>query len=446
MAIHLSEHFTYKKLLKATLPTILMMVCTSVYGIVDGMFVSNLVSKSAFAGVNLIMPVLMIIAAFGFMLGAGGSALTAKTLGEGQKERANAIFSMVLYFTIIAGILISVLVFLFLEPITRALGGVNTTEETIQNAVLYGRIFVAFETVYMLQNVFQSFFVTAEKAMMGFIVTVAAGVTNILLDALFMGAFHLGVVGAAVATGISQVVGAAIPLIYFMRKNTSLLHIKWTKLEFAPLFKACTNGSSELLSNIAMSVISILFNMQLLRFAGENGIVAYGVIMYAGFIFCAMFIGYVIGIAPIVGYHYGAKNEGELKSLFKKSLCITAIFSIVMLVLTEVFAGVLSGIFVGYDKELQAFTAKGFRLYGISFSLCGFNIFASGFFTALNDGLISALISFSRTLVFQVIFVLILPIFWEINGVWLSIVAAEIFSLMVSAVCFILKRKKYRYL
>lgn len=445
MAIHLSEHFTYRKLLKATLPTILMMVCTSVYGIVDGVFISNFVGTSAFAGVNLIMPVLMIIAAVGFMLGAGGSALTAKTLGEGQKDRANVIFSMVIAFTVMAGIAISVLVFLFLEPIARALGGNNTTEETIQNAVLYGRIFVAFETMYMLQNVFQSFFVAAEKATLGFIVTVAAGATNIILDALFMAGFGWGVIGAAVATGLSQVVGAMIPIVYFIRKNNSLLQFKWTKLEFAPLWKACTNGSSELLSNIAMSVISMLFNMQLLRLAGENGIVAYGVIMYAGFIFCAMFIGYVIGTAPIVGYHYGAQNERELKSLLKKSLCITAIFSVIMLVLTEVFAGVLSGIFVGYDKELQAFTAKGFRLYGISFALCGFNIFASGFFTALNDGLVSALISFSRTLVFQIIFVLLLPMLWGVNGVWLSIVAAEIFSLVVSFLCFLLKRKKYRY-
>ncbi len=445
MAIHLSEHFTYKKLLKATLPTILMMVCTSVYGIVDGMFVSNLVSKSAFAGVNLIMPVLMIIAAVGFMLGAGGSALTAKTLGEGDEERANQIFSMVVYFTVISGIIISVLVFLFLEPIARALGGANTTEETIRNAVLYGRIFVAFETMYMLQNVFQSFFVAAEKAMLGFIVTVAAGVTNILLDALFMAGFGWGVVGAAVATVTSQVVGASIPLVYFARRNSSLLQMKWTRLEISPLLKSCANGSSELLTNVAMSIVSILYNMQLLRFAGEDGIVAYGIIMYAGFIFCAMFIGYVVGIAPIVGYHYGAKNKKELNSLLKKSIYITAIFSVIMLALTEIFAGALSGIFVGYDKGLQAFTARGFRLYGISFAICGFNIFASGFFTALNDGLVSALISFSRTLVFQTICVLVTPIFLKIDGVWLSIVVAELLSLIVSFACFVWKRKKYGY-
>ncbi len=446
MAVHLSEHFTYKKLLKATFPTILMMVFTSIYGIVDGLFVSNFCGASAFTAVNLIMPVIMIIAAIGFMLGAGGSALTAKTLGEGKRERANQIFSMTVYFTVLAGIVISLLVLLFLEPITRSLGGKNTSEQTIENAVKYGRILVGFEITYMTQNVFQSFFVTAEKATMGFFVTVGAGVTNMLLDALFVAGFSWGVVGAAVATGISQTVGAVVPILYFARENDSLLRLTRAKLEFSAIFKACANGSSELLSNVAMSVVGMLYNMQLLKIAGENGVAAYGVIMYAGFIFCAIFIGYVIGGAPIVGYHFGAKNQEELKSLLKKSLVITAAFSVVIVLLTEIFAGVLSGIFVGYDRELKALTTRGFRLYGLCFALCGFNIFASGFFTALNDGLVSALISFSRTLLFQVAVVLLLPMWWGIDGVWLATVVAELLSLAVSGLCFSVNRKKYAYL
>ncbi len=445
MRVRLSDHFTYKKLFKATLPTVMMMVFTSVYGIVDGLFVSNFVGESAFTAINLIMPVLMMIAAIGFMLGAGGSALTAKTLGEGEQERAKKIFSMTVYFTAALGVIISVAVFLFMEPIARALGGENTSGETIENAVLYGRIFVGFETTYMLQNVFQSFFVTAEKAMRGFLVTVAAGCTNILLDALFVAIFKWGIAGAAIATGISQLVGAILPIVYFAGKNSSLLRLTKAKLEARPLWKACTNGSSELLSNIAMSVISILFNAQLLRFAGENGVAAYGVIMYAGFIFCAVFIGYAIGVAPIVGYHLGAQNHDELKSLLKKSVAITALLSVAMVGLTELFAGALSGIFVGYNPSLKALTARGFRLYGICFAFCGFNIFASGFFTALNDGLISALISFSRTLVFPFLFVLLLPVWWGIDGVWISVVVAELCSIAVSAACFLLKRKKYRY-
>ncbi len=442
---HLSEHFNYKKLLIATLPTIMMMVFTSVYGIVDGLFVSNFVGESAFTAINLIMPLLMILAAVGFMLGAGGSALAAKTMGEGDRKRANEIFSMTVYFALLSGVVISVLAFLFIEPIAKWLGGANTSGQTIENAVRYGRILIGFHTAYMVQNVFQSFFVTAERATMGFIVTVAAGLTNIILDALFVAVFRWGIVGAAVATGISQTVGAVVPVVYFAKKKGSLLRLIKAKLEFAPLFKACTNGSSELLSNIAMSVMGMLYNMQLLKFAGESGVAAYGVIMYAGFIFCAIFIGYVIGVAPIVGYHHGAQNHGELKNLLKKSLVITAIFSVSMVVLTELFAGVLSDIFVGYNTELRALTARGFRLYGISFGLCGFNIFASGFFTALNDGLISALISFSRTLVFQIVFVLLLPVLWGIDGVWCAVIAAEVCSLAVSLICFLAKRKKYKY-
>ncbi len=445
MAVLLSEHFSYRKLLKATVPTMLMMVFTSIYGIVDGLFVSNLVGVSAFTGINLIMPFLMILAAVGFMLGAGGSALTAKTLGEGDLKKANQIFSMVVSFTVVLGVALSVVAFIFIEPIARALGGENTSAETIANAVLYGRILIAFQTAYMVQNVFQSFFVTAERATLGFFVTVAAGVTNMALDALFIAGFDWGLVGAAVATGVSQTVGALIPVVYFARKNGSLLRFTKAKWSFSALLKSSTNGSSELLSNVAMSVVGMLYNAQLLRFAGEGGVAAYGVMMYAGFVFCAIFIGYSIGTAPIVGYHYGAENHEELKNLLKKSLLITAVFSICMVSLTELLAGVLSGIFVGNDAGLQAFTAHGFRLYGLCFAFCGFGIFASGFFTALNDGLISAIISFSRTLVFPVLFVFLLPLFWGINGVWLSVVIADLCGVVVSGLCFVLKRKKYRY-
>ncbi len=445
MAIRLSEHFTHRKLLKAVFPSILMMVCISVYSIVDGLFVSNVVGESAFAAVNLIWPVSMVIAAIGFMLGVGGSALTAKTLGEGKGQRANEIFSMIVYFTLIVSILISVIVFIFLEPIARALAVGEATEQTIQTAVLYGKILIGFQVAYMIQNVFQSFFVVAERAMLGFIVTALAGVTNMVLDWLFIAVLEWGVVGAAVATGLSQTVGAVIPIFYFLSRNGSLLRLTKAKIDFKAIWKSSTNGSSELLSNIAMSVISMLFNIQLLKLAGESGVAAYGVIMYAGFIFCAIFIGYSIGVAPIVGFHFGAGNDRELKSLFKKSLGIILLFSFAMVILTEAFAGVLSGIFVGYNAELHALTTKGFRLYGLSFGICGFNIFASGFFTALNDGLISALVSFSRTVLFQVIFILLLPALWGINGVWLSVVIAELCSLVVSLSCFIVKRKKYRY-
>lgn len=442
MAVHLSEHFTYKKLFKAVLPSIFMMIFTSIYSIVDGLFISNYAGTTSFAAINLIMPVIMILGSIGFMMGAGGSALVSKTLGEGDQEKANKIFSMVIYFTIIAGIILSVLGFIFIRPIAKILGA---TPEMLPDCVLYGRILISCNFIFMLQNLFQSMFIVAEKPMLGFIVTVIAGVTNIILDTLFVAVFKLGLVGAATATVLSYFVGGIIPVIYFSRKNNTLLKLVKTKIEFKEIKQSCFNGSSELLTNISSSVISMLFNMQLLKIAGENGVAAYGVIMYAGFIFSAIFIGYSIGTAPIIGYHYGAENHSELKNILKKSLVIIITTGIVMTGLTQVLATPLSKIFVGYDKELLNLTSNGLSLYGFSFLICGVNIFGSSFFTSLNDGLISALISFVRTLLFQIATILLMPIWFGLNGIWLSVATAEALALIVTIICFITKKKKYQY-
>lgn len=442
MAVSLSEHFTYKKLFKAVLPSIFMMIFTSIYSIVDGLFISNYTGTTAFAAINLIMPVIMILGSIGFMMGAGGSALVSKTLGEGYQEKANKIFSMIIYFTLFVGIIVSAVSFIFISPIAKLLGA---TPEMLPDCVTYGRILISANFVFMLQNAFQSLFITAEKPMLGFLVTVFAGVANIILDALFVAVLHWGLVGAAVATVIGYAIGGIFPIIYFSRNNKSLLKLVKTKLQFKPIWEACLNGSSELVTNISSSIISMLFNMQLLKFAGENGVAAYGVIMYAGFIFAAVFIGYSIGVAPIIGYHYGAENHEELKNILKKSLIIIAITGVLMLVLTEVLAKPLSSIFVGYDKELLDLTTNGMRLYGLSFLIIGINIFASSFFTALNNGLISALISFIRTLVLQIITIIIMPILLGINGIWLSVVVAEALAVIVSIICFITQKKKYNY-
>ncbi len=448
MKIKLSDHFTFKKLLKAVLPSICMMVFTSIYSIVDGFCVSNFATKSAFAGLNLIYPVVMIIGAIGFMLGAGGSALVSNTLGEGDNARANKIFTMTLWFTVILGGIISAIVFAFMEEITLFLvkiGGENITQEAIDSAIVYGRIMVSCVVFFMLQNMFQNMFVVAEKSNLGFVVTAIAGGCNIVLDALFVGVFRWGVAGAAVASVVSQFVGMIIPVIYFSRKNTSLLRFTQTKLELKVLAKASLNGSSELLSNIAMSVVSILFNMQLMKLAGEDGVSAYGIIMYAGFIFCAIFIGYIIGVAPIIGYHNGAKNYQEVKNILKKSILFNGVVGVLMVVFVVIFAQPLSSLFTHGDQQLLELTTNGFRLYGISFGLCGFCIFSSGFFTALNDGLTSAVIAFSRTLVFQIVAILWLPTVWGLTGVWLSIVFAEICSVLVCVVCFVVNAKRHHY-
>lgn len=442
MKIQLSEHFTFRKLLHFTLPSIIMMVFTSVYGVIDGLFVSNFVGKTPFTAVNLIMPFLMIVGAIGFMFGTGGSAVIAKTMGEGDKDKANRIFSMFVYISIFLSLVLAVFGIVFLTPISKLLGAKG---EILECCVSYGRIILCALPFYVLQNEFQSFFATAEKPQLGLAVTVSAGVTNIVLDALFVAVFKYGLEGAAFATALSQLVGGVLPVIYFAAKNKSLLRLTKTNLDMKALVKGCTNGSSELMTNISMSVVSMLYNFQLLKYAGNDGVAAYGVIMYVAFIFAAVFIGYSVGSAPIISYHYGAKNTKELQNILKKSLTIICVLSFFMFALSAVLSRPMSTIFVGYDKDLLELTAHGFFVYSFSFLFSGIAIFGSSFFTALNDGLISALISFLRTVLFQIAAVLLFPVFFGIDGIWLSIVAAEAAAVAVTAVFMIAKRKKYGY-
>lgn len=443
MKIQLSEHFTYKKLLRFVLPSIVMMIFTSIYGVVDGLFVSNYVGKTAFAAVNLVMPLLMMLSALGFMMGTGGSAIVAKTLGQGDKERANRYFSMMVYVTVAGGVVLTLLGLVFLRPIVTALGAEG---EMIGECLIYGRISLASLTFFMVQNVFQSFFVAAEKPHLGLGVMVAAGVTNMVLDYLFIAILGWGIAGAAAATAAGETVGGIVPLIYFSRKNTSLLRLTKTKIKGKILLKACTNGSSELMTNLSMSLVNMLYNVQLMKLAGEDGVAAYGVIMYVNFIFLATFIGYSIGSAPIVGYHFGAQNHNELKNLFRKSLRLIGGWGGLLMLLAFALSGPLARFFVGYDAELLAMTSHGLRLYALAFLVSGFNIYGSAFFTALNNGLVSAVISFLRTLVFQMAAVLILPRLLGLNGIWLAVLVAELMALGVTLQFFIRKKKVYHYL
>lgn len=442
MNIQLSEHFTYKKLFRFCLPSIAMMLFTSIYGIVDGFFVSNYVGKTAFAAINLIMPFLIVMACFGFMIGTGGGALVAKTLGEGDKQEANRYFTMLLLLTLILGILMSVVGFAFMRPISYMLGA---TDDMIEHCVIYGRIINAFNTAYMLQYFFQSFFVTAGKPNLGFGVTIAAGMTNIVLDALFVAVFRWGVAGAAAASVIGQCVGGVLPIFYFIRPNKSLLRLTKTRLELSPLLKACANGSSELMSSISSSIVGMLYNFQLMKYSGENGIAAYGVVMYTQMIFSAVFIGYSVGSAPIVSYNYGAGNHGELKNMLKKGLTVMVVGGIIMTVMAIGLAPFLSDLFVGYDAELFEMTKRAFRIFAFSYMLFGVNIFASSFFTSLNNGGVSAAISFLRTLIFQTSAVMLLPLILKADGIWWAVTFAEALALAVSAAFLIANRKKYSY-
>ncbi len=441
--IQLSDHFTCKRLLRFTFASIIMLVFTSVYSVVDGFFVSNFVGKTAFAAVNFIMPILMILGCIGFMFGTGGGALIAITLGEGRRKKANEIFSLIVYTAFVCGAILLVLGMLFLRPVTKLIGAEG---RLLEDSILYGRIILLGIPFYILQYEFQCLFATAEKPRLGLCITIMAGLTNMVLDALFVAVFKWGLAGAAIATALSQFMGGTIPLIYFLRENSSLLRLVKCKFDGSALVKACTNGSSELMSNISMSLVSMLYNIQLMKYAGEDGIAAYGVLMYVSMIFQAVFIGYSVGASPVISYHYGAQNHEELKGLLKRSSIIIGGFSILMFIAGEFLGKPLSFVFVGYDKGLLEMTDWAFQIFSFSFLFSGIAILGSSFFTALNDGIISALISFLRTLVFQVSAVLILPVFWGIDGVWLSIVAAEALAVIVTIMLLIVKRRKYHYL
>ena len=444
MKIQLSDHFSYGRLLRFTAPSIAMMIFTSVYGVVDGFFVSNYAGKTPFAAVNLIMPFLMVIATVGFMFGTGGSAHVAKSFGEGEPERANRNFSLFVYVSFALGVVLAVLGIVFIRPISIRLGAEGAL---LDNCVVYARIILAALPFYVLQLLFQSFFVTAEKPQLGLAVTVSAGLTNMVLDAVLVISLpqQYKLAGAALATALSQVVGGTVPLFYFARKNSSILRLGRTSFDGRAILKACTNGSSEFMSNVSMNIVGMLYNTQLLKFAGENGVAAYGVMMYVSMIFSAAFIGYSIGTAPVVSYHDGARNFPELKSLLRKSLVVIGLFGVCMVASAELLSSRLARMFVGYDAALMELTVSGFQIFALSFIFMGFAIYGSSFFTALNDGLTSAAISFLRTLVFQVAAVLLLPTIWDIDGIWMSIVVAEFMAVVLTAAFLATKRRKYHY-
>ena len=440
--IQLSDHFTYSRLFRFVLPSIVMMVFTSIYGVVDGYFVSNYTGKTPFAAVNLIMPFLMILGGVGFMFGTGGGALIAKTMGEGKAEKADKLFSMTVFASILCGLVLTAVGLLFLRPFARLMGAEG---ELLENSLLYGTINLIALPFYILQYEFQCLFATAEKPKLGLYVTVASGVANMVLDWLLVAVLPFGLAGAAAATAASQFIGGVFPLVYFARKNSSRLRLTRCRLELRPLGRICANGSSELMSNISMSLVSMLYNVQLMQYAGEDGIAAYGVLMYVSMIFQAIFIGYSVGTAPIVSYHYGAQNREELKSLLRKAIFIVAIAALCMFAAGELLAAPLSRLFVAYDEELLQMTTHAFAIFSFSFLFSGFAINGSSFFTALNDGLTSALISFLRTLVFQVAAVLLFPLLWGLDGIWFSIVAAEIMAVLATIFFLLKKQKKYGY-
>lgn len=443
MRIQLSDHFTYKRLLRFVMSSVLMMIFTSLYSIVDGFFVSNFVGKTSFAAVNLVMPVCMAMGTIGMMIGTGGSAVVSQALGEGKREQADRYFSMLVYFAVVLSIILSVIGFIFARPISQALGAEG---RLLEYCVSYSRVLIAALAAFVLQSVFMSFFVTAEKPALSLTISVISGVANMVLDFVFIAVFHWGIKGAAAATAIGQFLGAGISVIYFIRKNDSLLRLVPAKFEWKILLKSMGNGSSEMVTNLSVSIVSILYNFQLMKEAGENGVAAYGIIMYVNFIFMAIYFGYSIGSAPVIGYHYGAGNHNELKNLFRKSVVLMGGSGIILTFMAEALTVPLVKIFASYDAELFVMTCRGFRIYSAAFIFMGINVWGSAFFTALGNGFVSAVLSFLRTLVFQIIMILVLPAFLGIDGVWGSIVSAEFMALIVTCVFIAKNRGKYNYI
>ena len=440
--IQLSDHFTYKRLLRFVISPILMMICTSLYSIVDGFFVSNFVGKTPFAAVNLIMPIAMGVAAIGFMIGTGGSAIVSKTLGEGKPDKANEYFSLLIYTAIGISVTLSVLGFIFIRQISVLLGA---SGELLENCVVYGRILFVSMPAFILMNIFQNFFIAAEKPSLSLKVSLMAGITNVILDFVFIVVLEWGIAGAAWATAAGEFLGGILPMIYFLRKNDSLLQLKKTVFHGKILLKAFTNGSSEMVTNLSQSIVGVLYNFQLMRLAGEDGVAAYGIIMYVNFIFMAIFFGYSIGTGPIVAYQYGAGNHDELRNVFKKSIRLVVSTGVTLMVLAEVLNVPLIKVFASYDQEMFDMTSHGFRIYAIAFLVIGINVWGSAFFTALNNGVVSAAISFLRTLIFQVSAILILPEILGIDGVWLAVVAAEMLALLVTTTFLVKNKRKYHY-
>lgn len=445
MKIQLSDHFTYSRLFKFVLPSIVMMVFTSLYSVVDGLFVSNCVGSNALASINIIYPLVMIIASFGFMLGTGGGAVISRTLGQGEDKKAKEYFSMLIIVDVIIGLILSIICIIFIEPIAYLLGANDTL---IHDCVIYGRILLVGTTFFMLQNAFQTFFIVAEKPHFGLILTIICGVINMFLDFLFVYVFQWDIAGAGLATIIGYIIGGTIPLIYFLNKNNNS-KLKLIKTKFYPrvLIHSSINGMSEMLTNVSMSIITMLYNLQMMKLVGEDGVSSITIIMYVNFVFVSMFIGFSIGTAPIISFNYGADNHAELKNMFSKSIKIIAITSVAMLILAEILSKPLVSLFVGNIDNAFLFemTIHGFRLYSIAFLMCGINIYSSSFFTALGNGLLSAIISILRSFLLQAIMIIVLPIFLQIDGIWLSVVFSESITAIVSIILLIYNRKKYRY-
>lgn len=443
MRIELSGHYSVRRLLVSAVPSIVMILVTSLYSIVDGVFVSNFAGTTPFAALNLMWPAMQVVTVLGLMVGTGGSALVSKTKGEGDDKKADAIFSTLVRFTLILGVIMGALFFILTPQIARWLGAEG---ELLRQSIIYARICISVAPVFMIQMAFNSFFMAAEKPQLGTALSIASGITNIIVDAVLIVWLKMGIAGAAIGTASGMAVGGLYPIFYFSSKrNSSSLHLVKNTAEFRHVLKACSNGLSEYVGNIALSVVSICYNVQLMKYLGENGVSVYGILMYLGFAFASLFIGYNIMATPVIGYNYGAGNRPELKSLLNKSMGIVLTTGILLAGIVTALARPLATIFVSYDPELLDLAVRAIRIYFISFTICGINMFTSAWFTGLNNGIVSAVAAFTRTLVFELGAVFVIPALFGIDAIWAAVNVAEVLALILSAALILAFRRRYGY-
>lgn len=442
MTSSISQHFKPMQLIRYTMPSMIMMMFMSIYTIADGTIVSKFLGDSALSALNIAYPVVFLVNGIGIMLGTGGSAIIAKKLGEAKDQEAKENFSFFLFTGVVIGLILSALVFVFHAPIIRLLGA---TDALYQNTKLYLLISMAFAPITVLQLMFQCYFSTAGKPQYSLILTIAGGVVNVVLDLIFIGVLHMGVEGAAIATGLGQCILGFFGLFYFAWKRDGLCFVKFP-VHFQTLGQACYNGSSEMVSNLANAVVTLLFNLIMIRLAGEAGVAAITIVLYGQFLFNSLYLGFTIGVAPILSYHYGANTTDELQNVTRLSLIFISISSIVLALVAFLSSEFIVNVFVKPGTQTHAIACYGFALFSINYIFAGTNLFASSLFTALSDGTRSAILSFSRTLFWMVVCLLILPSLFGLTGVWLAVPVAEFLTFLLSLIFLWKYNSKFHYL
>ena len=419
-----------------------MMLFTSMYGVVDGLYLSHFSGKEAFAAITLIIPLPLLIGAWAYMIGAGGSAVIAKAIASDRQKDANEYFSFLVLISVLGSILLAGIGEIFLEPCAKLLGA---NDEMLPFCMTYGRILIAAVPLYVLQNVFQSFLTVAEHPKIGLAINLVSAFLNMALNFVFIRITNEVVTAVALATVVSQFVGGITPFVFFVRSKSTTLRFGRPHMPMSLLGPVFANGVSEFVSEIFHPLASVMYNYKLMELTGLNGVAAYGVLMNVGFLFGSVFLGFAVGSAPLFTYKYEREDHDELHSLFIKSTISVVLMGFLLYGVACMIEGPFAAEFFGGDELLITMTEEAFALHSLSYMVMGLAVFASAFFTAIHDSRVSFLISFLRTLLFEVLAILLLPMLFDLNGVWAASLTSEVLTLLVTVGLLISKKEKYQY-